>query len=251
MQDPYVDPLDGPQLYDDLADWFHLLTAPADYADEAEFIHDLLSARIVGPLHSMLELGSGGGNIASHLKRDLRLTLTDISLPMLEISQRLNPECEHIAADMRTVRLGRTFDAVLAHDAIMYMTGENDLVAALATAHAHLDPGGAVIVLPDHVAETFEPAVETGGSDAVDGSGRGVRYISWSHSPAPGASVQHTDYVLLLRAPDGSVEVVHDRHTTGIFARDTWSAAFARAGFAPPAVHRDPWRRDVFIARKQ
>jgi hypothetical protein len=91
MLDPMSDPLDGPRLYDDLADWFHLLTAPADYADEAEFIHDLLAARAQGPLETMLELGSGGGNIASHLKHDLRLTLTDVALPMLEISQHLRP----------------------------------------------------------------------------------------------------------------------------------------------------------------
>jgi len=43
---------------------------------------------------------------------------------------------------MRSVRLGRTYDAVIIHDAIMYMTTEDDLVAALATARAHLAPAG-------------------------------------------------------------------------------------------------------------
>ena len=41
---------------------------------------------------------------------------------MLELSRTLNPDCEHLEGDMRTLRLGRTFDAVLIHDAVMYMT---------------------------------------------------------------------------------------------------------------------------------
>ena len=28
---------DNPKLYHELAEWFHLLTAPAEYAEEAEF----------------------------------------------------------------------------------------------------------------------------------------------------------------------------------------------------------------------
>lgn len=53
---------------------------------------------------------------------------------------------------MRALRLGRTFDAVLIHDAIMYMTGEEDLRAALVMAHEHCKPGGVVVIAPDWVA---------------------------------------------------------------------------------------------------
>ena len=38
---------------------------------------------------------------------------------MLAINQATNPECEHIVGDMRTLDLGRQFDVVLIHDAIM------------------------------------------------------------------------------------------------------------------------------------
>jgi hypothetical protein len=37
---------------------------------------------------------------------------------MLEVSRRLNPDCEHPPGDIRSVRLGRTFDVVFVHDAI-------------------------------------------------------------------------------------------------------------------------------------
>ena len=77
-------PGEGLRLYDELADWFHLLTAPEEYGDEAAFILGLLRGHVDGPLETLLELGSGGGNTASHLRADLRLTLTDLSPAMLD-----------------------------------------------------------------------------------------------------------------------------------------------------------------------
>jgi trans-aconitate methyltransferase len=59
------------------------------------------------------------------------MTLVDLSEEMLVVSRRLNPECEHLLGDMRTLRLGRSFDAVFVHDAIDYMTTEADLRRAV------------------------------------------------------------------------------------------------------------------------
>jgi hypothetical protein len=53
---------------------------------------------------------------------------------MLELSRGLNPECEHVVGDMRPLHLGRQFDAVFVHDAVMYMTTEDDLRQAMETA---------------------------------------------------------------------------------------------------------------------
>jgi SAM-dependent methyltransferase len=234
------------RLYGEIAAWWPLFSEPERYAPEAAWIWEALRDGLGRPPATILELGSGGGNLASHLGR-AQLTLVDPAPGMLANSRRLNPQAEHVEGDMRTVRLGRTFEAVLIHDAIMYMTTADDLEAALSTAHAHVAPGGIVIVLPDYVAETFEPGVETGGNDGADG--RSIRYICWSHAPVAGATIQHADYALLLRSADGSVEAVHDRHTIGLFPRDVWRQAFTRTGFAALNVRSDPWRQDVFLAR--
>src|SRR5207245_226244 len=101
---------------------------------------------------------------------------------------------------------------------------------------AHLVADGTVIVLPDYVAETFEQRVQSGGHDANDGSGRGLRYLAWSQPPKPGATVHVLDFAIMLRVADGTVEVFHDRHRLGIFAREAWRQAFRDAGFAPPTV---------------
>ena len=238
-----------PRLYGDLAAWWPLVSHPDEYVEEAAWIMNTFREALGRSPAAILELGSGGGNIASHLVRDARMTLVDQSSAMLDVSRRLVPHAEHVEGDMRSVRLNRSFEAVLIHDAIMYMTTEDDLLAAFATARAHLAPGGVFMVLPDHVAETFAPEVETGGNDARDGSGRGVRFMEWSHAPAAGATSHDTDYVFLIRAPDGSVDVVHDRHTTGIFPRNTWQTILSRAGFGPVRVWCDQWGREVFTAR--
>jgi hypothetical protein len=240
-------------LYGDLAPWFHLLTAPEDYVDEAAFVLDLLRTRTVGPLESLLELGSGGGNIASHLQGAVRLTLTDLSPQMLELSSSLNPGCEHLVGDMRTVRLGRTFDAVLIHDAICYMTTEADLGAAMTTAFDHLRQGGAAVFVPDHIRETFAPGTDHGGHDGpVPGDGRpgrALRYLEWVTDPDPSDSTYQVDYAVLLRAADGSVDVRHDRHIEGLFARQTWLDLLTEVGFAPSFLE-DPEGRIVFVGSR-
>ena len=114
------------RLYGDLAPWFHLLTAPEDYAGEAARYRELIDAEARNA-ETLLELGSGGGNNASHLKAHYRCTLSDLSPQMLTLSRALNPECDHVLGDMRTVRLGRAFDVVFVHDAVMYLETEADL----------------------------------------------------------------------------------------------------------------------------
>src|SRR5687768_9071191 len=118
------------KLYTDLAEWWPLLSAPADYAEEASFYQRQLLNACERVPRTLLELGSGGGNNASHLKARFAMTLVDPSAGMLEHSRRLNPECEHVQGDMRDVRLGREFDAVFVHDAVCYMTTEADVRAA-------------------------------------------------------------------------------------------------------------------------
>jgi trans-aconitate methyltransferase len=213
------------RLYTDLAGWFHLLTAPEDYAEEAARYRELLDER--GPVRTVLELGSGGGNNASHLRAWYELTLTDRSPEMLAVSRRLNPDLEHVAGDLRDLRLDRTFDAVFAHDAVSYLTTEADLDALFATAAAHLAPGGVALICPDGFSETFDPGTRTGGHD---GDGRSLRYLEWEHDTEPDATTVVVDYAYLLREGD-RVEVVHDRHVVGRFPQATWVTAFECAGF--------------------
>jgi SAM-dependent methyltransferase len=240
------------KMYDALAPWWPLLSAPADYEEEAAFYGETLAGAADRPPLTVLELGSGGGNNASHLKARFEMVLVEPSAGMLAVSRVLNPECEHVAGDMRTVRLGRQFDGVFVHDAVCYMTTEADLRLAIETAFVHCRPGGAALFAPDFVSENFRPSSDHGGHDNQT---HGMRYLEWTRDPDPADTTYVVDYAFLLRAPDGTVRVEHDRHVEGLFSRTTWLRLLAEAGFEPRVVpfehsELEPGSHEVFVARR-
>lgn len=240
------------RFYEDLAPWWPLISPVDEYAEEAETYAELLR-RAEGPVTTVLELGSGGGHNALHLTSHFTLTLSDLSAQMIEVSRALNPSCEHVVGDMRTLRLGRTFDAVFIHDAIHYMLTEADLSAAFETAAEHCRVGGCLLVAPDDVAETFEPGTCHGGGD--DDDGRGVRYLEWTYAPLDGGSAARTEYAFALRGADGTVEHVHETHHFGLFERAVWLRLLDAAGFDVRVVLEDTEEerapRELFVGTRR
>jgi SAM-dependent methyltransferase len=241
-------------MYTEFADWFHLLTAPEEYAEEAEFYLRTLSEAAGGALpKALLELGSGGGNNAWHYKQHVQaVTLTDLSPGMLALSQTRNPDCEHVQGDMRTLRLGRLFDAVFVHDAVSYLTSENDLRQAMATAFVHCRPGGIALFAPDGVRETFAASTDHGGND---GHGRALRYLEWTSDPDPTDSTYLVDYAYLMHEDGQPTRCVYDQHVCGLFGRADWLRLLSEVGFRAsvrPFEHSEepPGTLEVFVAVK-
>lgn len=239
------------RFYGDLADWWPLISPPEEYAEEVAFSETVLRSASI-PVRKVLELGSGGGHNAVYLKASFAMTLVDLSQRMLDVSRRLNPECDHICGDMRTVRLGRRFDAVFVHDAVDYMTTEADLRQVMETAFEHCRRGGVAVFVPDRTREAFEPGTDHGGSDGPDG--RGVRYLEWDWDPDPGDSWTLTEYAFLLRQADGSVDAVHETHRLGLFGRDDWLRLLGDAGFEPRSLvettTEDRAPREYFVGHR-
>jgi hypothetical protein len=239
------------RMYGDLAEWWPLISPPEEYEVEAALFAEILGAG-PPPVDTVLELGSGGGHNASHLEAHFDLTLVELSPWMLAVSERLNPGCEHHLGDMRTVRLGREFDAVFVHDAVMYMTTEEDLVAAATTAFVHCRPGGRALFVPDCTTETFVPFTDHGGVDGPDG--RAARYLEWVWDPDPSDTICRTEFAFVLREADGRVHLVHDPHTWGLFPRTTWLAVLEAVGFVPEAIPEvtteDHEPRELFLGTR-
>jgi hypothetical protein len=217
------------RLYDDLAHLWPILSPPEEYAEEAG--HCVATLRdLLGPGgHHILDLGVGGGHHLSHLTADFDATAVDMSEGMLAHSRRLNPTVTHHLGDMRSVRLRAKFAAVIIHDAISYMLTEAGLEATLATAAAHLDPGGVLIMVPDHFRDTFQaPHV-----DHRTNSREGVQltYFEYSYDPDPADTTIETLYTYFILRQN-RLRVEHDRHITGIFPRATWARLMANAGFS-------------------
>jgi trans-aconitate methyltransferase len=221
-------------LYGELVPWYRLLDPTLDHFDEVESYRVALEGTASPRPETLLELGAGAGNNGFHLKRHFRCTLTDVSEAMLGLSRALNPECEHLVGDMRTLRLGRAFDAVLVHDAVMYMTSEDDLLAAARTAFAHTRAGGAAVFAPDCLRETFhEQSDLLGGEDEA----RAMRCLQWSWDPDTTDDTFVADYAFLLR--DGAqVKAVHDRHVEGLFPTATWIRVLSSVGYHVGMIER-------------
>jgi SAM-dependent methyltransferase len=216
------------RLYDELAQWWPLISPPGEYEQDAERIAEVFGSAPI-PVRTVLDLGSGGGHIATHLKGLFQLTLVDISPEMLAVSRELNPECEHIQGDMFAVRLGRLFDAVLVHDAADYVGSEADLLRVAQTAFAHCHPGGMAVFAPDHTAESFRPG--TGGGGGSDGLGRQASFRERTSDQDPADGWIEAEYEFVLRSADGHVDVIRETHRLSAFSCETWLRVLEAAGF--------------------
>lgn len=241
------------KLYRELAKWWQLFSPVEEYLDEAESFIKILLENCQSPPRTVLELGSGAGSNAFYLKKKFEMTLVDLSPEMLAESRKINPESEHLAGDMRVVRLGREFDAVFIHDAICYMTSETDLRRAIETAYVHCKPGGTAVIAPDYVRETFKPSTENGGCDGgingTEDKDRALRWLMWTFDPNVEDMTYTVHFAFLLRENE-VVCLEHDHHIEGLFGREIWIRLFEQAGFNKPKIIVDLYDREVFVADK-
>lgn len=217
------------RLYDELSYLMASISPPEEYAEEAAHWQCVLKEKLGEGKHTLLELGVGGGHNLSHLTTDFSATAVDLAPAMLDACKKLNPDVELFCGDMRSVRLGRKFDAVLIHDAIDYLVTEADLLATFQTAAAHLQPGGVFVTTVDQYAERFsgplvESSVHTLGEDKVS-------YTAYVYDPDPNDTAIETIMTYYIESA-GALRIELDRHVTGLFPRATWFRLLDMAGFA-------------------
>ena len=219
------------RLYGDLAYLWPIVSPPEDYLEEARYWKDAITVGLGPGRQRILELGVGGGHNLSHLTAHFEAEAVDLSPRMLEHSRKLNPDVVHHLGDMRTVRLGTVFDAVLIHDAISYMLTEDDLRAAFATARAHLRPGGLLLVAPDLVKENFHDGMMLHWPIPPTSHGIEVTVEERITDPDPTDTV--IESVITYTITEGGTQQVEtDIHSCGLFSLDTWISLMEEAGFA-------------------
>ena len=136
----------------DYADAYDALYRAKDYQGEVDLIERILVRHGLGGPRRLLDLGCGTGNHALPLaQRGHSVVGVDRSPGMLEQAR-----AKALAAgahsmvfsdgDIRSLDLGRQFDAVLMMFTVLgYQLEDADVAAALATVRRHLDPGGLFI----------------------------------------------------------------------------------------------------------
>jgi SAM-dependent methyltransferase len=132
------------------ADTYDIVYRDKDYAREVEAIGRLLERYKTGAIKSALDLGCGTGRHAILLARSgLDVVGIDQSDAMLEHARKLAQESNaansptFVRGDVRDFDAGRTFDAALMmFNVLGYMTGNDDLLAALRSVRRHVRDGG-------------------------------------------------------------------------------------------------------------
>ncbi len=130
--------------------YYNLLYKDKDYAGETDYVLRLIEKHHPGT-GSILDLGCGTG------KHDLLLAQKGYDVTGVDRSEEMLAEARanaqarssratFLQGDVRTVKLDKTFDAVISLFHVMsYQATNEDLAAAFATVRAHLKPGGLFI----------------------------------------------------------------------------------------------------------
>ena len=233
------------RLYSDLAWLWPVISPPEEYADEVVYWRRALWGKLGDGRHRILELGAGGGHNLSHLARHFQATAVDISPQMLRLSMDLNPGVDHHLGDMRSIRLGRNFDAVLIHDAVSYLLTEVDLKATLETASVHLRPQGVLLIGPDWVREDFDGSTPKEFRWVRKQGSVEVTIEEFLHDPDADDTQIESIYTYTIKETGkerGSDRVEKDTHVTGLFAISTWIRLMEEAGFGVEMTRLPPNR---------
>ena len=173
------------KLYNELSQWWPLMSPAREDQEEANFYRTTLQSAAAQPIATLLELGSGGGNNASHMKQHYReMVLVDMSSGMLAMSRALNPELAHYrgrhadGAARQAVRRGFRARCHLLHDdRVGSSEGHRNCLRRTAS------PAAWRCSAPTTSRRTSRAGTDHGGEDAGT---RGMRWLEWQWDPDPG-----------------------------------------------------------------
>lgn len=151
-------------MYDKSARIYDLLYVGSgikDYPAEAAELHRIIEDACPGA-QTLLDVACGTGAHLVEMQRWYAVEGVDLSPAMLAVARMRLPGIPLEEGDMRTLDLGKKFDAVTCHfSSIGYMTDPTDMRAAIARLAAHVAPGGVLIVdgwvRPDRWLDNFRP----------------------------------------------------------------------------------------------
>jgi len=219
---------DNQRLYGDLAWVWPIISPPEDHIEEAELFANTIEENTKIEVNTLLNLGCGGGHDDNTLKKYFQITSVDNNEAMLELARKLNQEVTYYQGDMRIIRLGKCFDAVIITDAINYLRTTKDLRRVFVTAYKHLKSGGIFLTFVEEIAGKFKQnntTCSTHSQDDVE-----ITFIENQYDPDPTDTSYEATFIYLIRCR-GELVIHTDRHLCGIFKLETWLNLLKEVGF--------------------
>lgn len=216
------------------SDLYDVTYATKDYEAECDLLERLFGEGGGRP-RSIVDLGCGtGGHAVPLAQRGYEVVGVDRSPGMLANAARkasaAGVNVELVEQDLRSLDLGRTFDAAVMLFAVIGYQLENDaLVAALGSVRRHLEPGGQFVfdcwygpaVLADRP-EQRTKLIEHDGSRLIRSSS-----ATLDHE----AQVCEVSIDIWELRADTLVSETHERHGMRFFFRRELELLLERAGF--------------------
>ncbi len=209
---------------------YDLLYQDKDDAEEADYIVALMASHHPS-IRSVLDLGCGTGRHARELlARGIEVVGVERSAEMADRARRV-PALEVLEGDVRSVRLERTFDAVIAlFHVVSYLTTTADLMAAFQTAAMHLEPGGLFVFdvwsTPAVLAQRPGPRVRQVSDEEFD-----VARTASAVEDLQRSIVEVHYAIEVTRKPDGATERFREQHVMRHLTQGEVELLSAVAGF--------------------
>ena len=210
------------RIYDLLYVGSGIKAYPAEAAELHRIIQDASPAA-----QTLLDVACGTGAHLVEMQRWYAVEGVDLSPAMLAVARTRLPGIPLREGDMRTLDLGKTFDAVTClFSSIGYMTDPAEMRAAIARLAAHVAPGGVLIVdgwvRPGQWRDNFRPDSPDVASDDE------VTVVRLSYSRRDG-SITELEMHHLVQT-DGGIDYFMEPHRLRLTETDEYVSAVTDAG---------------------
>ncbi len=217
-------------MYDRSASYYDLLYRELkDYREEAQKIDVLLKGFDPIP-QRLLDVGCGTGEHAKQLtlNHGYQVDGVDIQADFIEIARKKLPQAKFEVANMESIDLGRTYDAVLClFSSIGYTETEKRLRATLSNFARHLAPGGWLVCEPWITPDIWRAGQVDSVSAFDPKSGDTVVRTRIGETDGT-VSVMKIDYEI---HGDDTLNQFSETHRLGLFTREQMDSALQNAGF--------------------
>lgn len=229
-------------MYEQSARWYDKIYSFKDYAAEAEALQGLLETRRPG-LRRLLDVACGTGEHLRHLREHYDVEGLDASPAMLAVARAKLPDVTFHQGDMRTLNLGKRFDAAICmFGATGHLEDEHELATAIRHIAHHLEPGGVLIVEPWLTPDVFREGRVSG--LFVDEPELKLARMSVGR-------LEHGKAVLdmhhLVATPSGVESIVEPLRMT-LFRTEAYRAAMEAASLRVEFDPEGPMGRGLFVA---
>jgi SAM-dependent methyltransferase len=202
------------KLYNELAWTWEILVSEEEYVPEAKFVEMMIKKHRRTAGSELLDVGCGAGHHDLFLKGKYDVVGVDESEKMLELARKRNPEIAYQQGDMRTFRLNRKFDVVMAMDMLMYNLTYSDLEMTLRNFSDHLQPGGLLLFYVENIKDRFEQnktRFKKRKEENIE-----IVLVENDYDPNPDDTEFECHLIFLIRK-NGRFDIEVDRHRMGLF----------------------------------